>query len=402
MRRFAIVGGVIGILIMAALWAVSPRGAKLTLPPQTARLATAGTPVSIENLGGYSRTLAKLIVWWAGFSAKVPVANGFDMYRITYLTHGEQGDLVKASGLLSLPRGVDPQTIVSWQHGTTTLRDNAPSKPTPDESVLISIVFASNGALLLAPDYIGLGQSELPHPYYYLPATVGSTRDLIVAAGEILAASQIARPGDLFLAGFSQGGHATMAAARDIEQAPLPDTRLVAAASIAGPIDLDGFSLENTLKGESESASMYLAWIFATYARIYAEDMSAVFRAPYDLTIPQLFDGKTDGRDIAAQLPRDPRAMLSDDYLLRLDHGDKGWPGRRMSENDLDGWRPQTPLRLYSGANDIDVSPREAAERAALWAREGADVQAISVGALDHNGSVVAAVPLVRQWFAEF
>jgi pimeloyl-ACP methyl ester carboxylesterase len=403
MTKFAVAGGVLGVLALAALWAgLSPHGAALSLPPQTTRAPVAGTPIAVESLGGYSRIAAKLIVWWAGFSEKVPVANGFDMYRVTYLTPGERGDLVEASGLLSLPRSVDPRTIMSWQHGTSTLRENAPSKPTPDESILISIVFAGNGALLLAPDYVGLGQSERPHPYYYVSTTVGSTRDLVVAAREILVASQVARPGDLFLAGFSQGGHATMATVRDIEQTPIPDTRLVAAASIAGPIDLDGFSLENTLKGEAENASMYLAWIFGTYARIYGEDMSAVFRAPYDATIPQLFDGKTDGREIAAHLPRDPKAMLRDDYLLRFSRGDKGWPGRRMSENDMDGWQPQTPLRLYFGANDIDVSPREATERAARWAREGANVQAVSVGALDHNGSVIAAVPLVREWFSEF
>ena len=77
-------------------------------------------------------------------------------------------------------------------------------------------------------------------------------------------------------------------------------------------------------------------------------------------------------------------------------------PGKRLAENDLSGWLPQTPLRMYYGSRDTDVSPREAVAQVADWQEEGVKLLAIDVGELNHNESVIEAVPRVLEWFSEF
>lgn len=375
------------------------------LPAATSKVLQAGDPLSIEHIDGYAKTTAKLLVWWTGMSEKIPISSGVDMYRIVYLTESEVGELIEVSGLLGVPRGhLPPKSVVSWQHGTAFKHSDAPSTPTPDQGVLVSLLFAGDGSILLAPDYIGFGHSRLPQTYYYLPTTIGSTRDLIMAAKAIFLASELDFPDSLFLAGHSQGGHATMAIARDLELSPIAGLNLLAAASNAGPIDLDGFSLENTLKGEARSASTYMALMLNSMARIYAEDMSAVFRAPYDTLIPEMLNGDLNlsGAEVAAKLPDDPKKMFLDEFLDNYQLGRRGWVGSRLDENDLDNWQPQTPLRMYYGSKDIDVSPYEAASWAVKWKANGLDVQAIDVGDFDHNQSVVEAAPLLRLWFNSF
>jgi len=392
-------------LLLSLLVVASPVSAlskqRLSLPAIDNLQPTAGDPLAIEKIGGYSKLTAKFLVWWAGMSKKLPVKNGLDMYRVTYLTSGERGGLVEVSGLLTIPRVASAKSVISWQHGTSLRREDAPSKPTADEGVLASIIFAGDGSVLLAPDYIGFGKSELPHPYYHLPTSVASTRDLLLASKAILEASGFEFPARLFLAGFSQGGYCTMATTRNLEQSPIPGINLIASASVAGPIDLDGFTFNNSLKGEAESASMYLAYIFNTYARIYLRNLADVFREPYDHLVPQLFDGVTSGEAIAAQLPRDPNDMFREDFLENYKRGDQGWPRLRLSENDLDGWLPKTPLRLYFGRADLDVSPEEAIAQASKWRKAGVDAVAIDVGNFDHNESIIEAAPALRDWFAE-
>lgn len=391
------------LILLAILFSRSAESSELlVLPDQENIVLQAGDPVSVERVGGYPKILVKLIVWWNGMSKKLPVGNGVTLYRVNYLTTGEKGGLVEVSGLLSVPNGVRAKSVISWQHGTALKHQDAPSAPSPDEGVLVSIAFAGNSNILLAPDYIGLGISRLPHPYYFLPTTVGSTRDLISASRVILKASNIDYPNRLFLAGFSQGGHNTMATTRDLEQDPLTDLTLVASASIAGPIDLDGFAFSNVLRGESKSSSMYITYMLGSFARIYSHDLTEVFKPVYATLIPNLFNGELNSSDIARSLPRDPKLLFNEDYLQAHEQGNLGWPGRRMAENDLDAWMPKTPLRLYYGTSDVDVSHTEAVNRAKIWQQAGANVQAINVGHLDHNESAVESALRIQKWFASF
>lgn len=393
----------IGVFFALALGLVSACSSESdwVVPPPSTEPAR-GDVVAIERVGGYSRIFAKAMVWAAGMSDRVSVTHGVDLYRVTYWTQDETENLVTATGLLSRPRGTAANAVLSWHHGTSVTRHLVPSKPTPDEGVLASIAFAGHGYLLLAPDYVGLGGSLLPHPYYHAPTAAANIRDLIKAAQTLYGASQKAWPKRLFMTGFSQGGYNTFAALRDLQRTPLPDVALTAAASIGAPFDLAGFSFPNALKGEAQSASLYLAYIINSYARIYDEPLESVLREPFATHVPQIFSGNLEGDAVVAALPRNPRDLFTPEALARFDAGDWGWVGRYLTENSLVDFVPAVPVRLYYGRNDVDVSPSEAQTQAKRWAAVGKDVVAEDVGPFDHNASVIEAAPRLRNWFDAF
>lgn len=236
------------------------------MDPATARR---GDVRSVERVAGYPFWLAKGLVWWSGLSTRLPVEHGTTLYRVEYWTRSPAHDTVVASGLVALPRTRALRGVVSWQHGTTTLRSEVPSKPTADEGVVASLAFAGHGYLLAAPDYLGLGVSEGRHPYYHSESAAASVVDLLRAARRVAEARGFAWPEKLFLAGFSQGGHATIAALRELEAADEPGLRVTAAAPIAGPFDLSGLSVPRALEGEARSSSLYLGYMVASYSRVY-------------------------------------------------------------------------------------------------------------------------------------
>jgi len=345
----------------------------------------AGGPISIERVGSNSLLYSRLMVWLAGLSDRVKTSYGVDLYRVEYFTQGEDGELVPASGLLTLPRTEELKGILSWQHGTTVTREQVPSLPTLDEGVLASIAFAGHGYVLLAPDYIGLGQSELNHPYYHRESSVNSIRNLIHAARVILERRGVPVPDSLYLVGFSQGGYNTVATMASLESNPLPNLNLVAGASIAGAFDLGGFSFVNAMEGESQNASLYIAYIVNTYSRVYNYPLDSIFRSPYAETVPSIFSGSLQGQEVVEALPRSPRELFTEDYLNSFDAGDLGWLGMRLSENSNKDWQPHRPLRLYYGNEDIDVSPQDALDQVNRWREQGINIDAIDVGPFNHD-----------------
>jgi hypothetical protein len=91
--------------------------------------------------------------------------------------------------------------------------------------------------------------------------------------------------------------------------------------------------------------------------------------------------------------------MFRPDFLVSHDAGEGTWLHRRLAENGLADWSPRAPIRLYFGSADLDVSPQEALVEAERLSARGGDVQAVGVGNVDHDGSVLAAIPVLRGWF---
>ena len=162
---------------------------------------------------------------------------------------------------------------------------------------------------------MGLGVSTVPHPYLHADSEADAVVDLLRAARDVVAAAGVDWPDALLLTGFSQGGHATLAAQRLLEAAPLEGLTVKAAAPIAGPFDLAGISFPFALEGHSKSSSLYLAYLVGAYANIYGEALATALRDPYASNVPVLFDGLHDGDAIMAALPANPREMFHEEFL---------------------------------------------------------------------------------------
>ena len=259
--------------------------------------------------------------------------------------------------------------------------------------------FAGAQYLLVAPDYQGFGATPGPHPFLHADSTAETVIDALRAAHQLADLLGVAWPEKLFLVGASQGGHAALATQRALEQKPIADLAVRATAAAAAPYDLAAISFPVALQGGAKSHRVYLGYLVDTYARIYGRSRSSVLRSPYDERVEVLFDGYHDDNAVSAGLPDRPRLLFRDDFLAAYDAGQRSWLRDALAANSVHDWVPRSPVRLYYGTNDQDVSPSEAIETAGRMSARGAPVEAVCVGALEHEESALSALGAIRTWF---
>ena len=111
------------------------------------------------------------------------------------------------------------------------------------------------------------------------------------------------------------------------------------------------------MSGRPEPNPYYFAYLLASYQQVYhlAPSVSDILAAPYDSTLPPLFQGNTSGSDINKAMPGNPADILKPEYLEAF-KSDPRHPLRlALEENDVYAWKPRSPLRLYHCAGDQDV-----------------------------------------------
>ncbi len=359
---------------------------------------TRGALVSVERLGAHSAWKLRIAQRAARIPRRFPVHHGIVLHRVTYWTElGGQPQL--ATGLLGVPRRHRVSTSVMWLNGTNPTRSEAPSAGGL-VGLLVSAVFAGSGHLLLAPDYIGLGTSDVYHPYMHTASTVDASTDFVRAVASYCEREGIEWCPRLMLVGYSQGAHGVVALQRALEAAPIDEADVLAVASIAPPLDLANVTLPWALEGRAPSHSTYLAYIAHSYARAYGQPLESLLTDDAAALVNELFDGLHTADDIAGRLPPTPRQMFRDEWVQDYLAGGSSWFRSALEENEAVRWAPRAPLRLYYGDADVDVHPDDALLGAREMRQRGGNVEAVAVGEFDHASVVYHAVPLVQEWFS--
>jgi pimeloyl-ACP methyl ester carboxylesterase len=329
------------------------------------------------------------------------VTYGITLYRVKYRTMNHDGFVVVASGLVALPNRNDLNSVVVYHHGTNAERRTAPSQPGLGEGVLVAAATAGTGNVLVAPDYIGLGESRELHPYMYTKTTSSTSVDFLRAARALVEHLRARWPASLYLIGFSQGGHATFAVQRDLEKLHDPQFEVKASAPIAGPFHVREVSFPQALTGKAKSHAFYLAYVANSYAQIYRRPLKSILTAAYVEKVPVLFDGDHTTEEISAAMPDHPRKLFNPEFLDAYDKGKSHWFLDALADNNVDSWTPVAPVRIYYGNDDLDVLPEEARRAEIEMKRRGADVTAISVGPYNHDASALRAIPKALRWFTD-
>ena len=387
--------GVLGIFVYRAV-----RTFDVAIP-DSAKGDEPGALVSVKQIAQYPAFVAQFLLSSVGLPEPIRVSHGITAYRVTYRTTNFDGSGVVASGLVALPSDGPAERVVVYHHGTTVQRNMAPSGSRFGEGVLVAAAVTGNGGILVAPDYIGLGESHALHPYMRAKSTSVASIDFLRAARTLVEHLRGEWPGSLCLMGFSQGGHATFVVERDLEK--LHDSRFVvkASAPIAGPFHLREISFPNALAGKTKSDPLYVAYIANAYSQVYHHPLQSIVAAPYVDIVPTLFDGEQTIETIEAALPTEPRKVFTAEFLEAFDKGKPHWFLSALAENDVMDWTPSATVRIYYGDDDLDVPAEEARRAEAEMKRRGADVKAISVGPFNHLESALRAIPRAIQWFNE-
>lgn len=361
---------------------------------------TAGLPLPRATIG------AVIVAEGAGraFTARYDA----QPYSVTYQTVGVDGALVTATGAVYLPLGVPAGTslpVLVYQHGTVTDRNAVPSRLTSPEGQLIGAAYAADGFAVVLPDYLGYGGGSAPyHPYVHAATEASAAADLLRAAFALAGRQGAALDkSQLFVTGYSEGGHATAALQRALERDYAAEFPVRASAPMSEPYDLSGTAARLLAADPAYGPSVvYGALLGAAMTRTYGltASLGGVFVPPADATAAALITGGVTSAQLAA-LPGQVRAEFQPALLAALaaDATHPLW--RALRDNDLLDWAPRAPTRLYFGGADRDVDPSNAPTAAAHMRAAGAtNVAAVNVGAaLDHGGAVVPATIAGRLFF---
>lgn len=369
----------------------------LAEPPPVVR----GNLVSATKTTTYTTATLTFLFAFAG----VPLTpqHNVDVYKVVYDTVDPWGLPTRASAAVALPVTAGRRwPLLAYQHGTITTEIEAPSAGSSTEG-LLGVVLATSGYASVLADYLGFGESPGRHPYHHAASTATSVVDAMRAGRLLCATNGTALNGQVFLAGYSQGGHATLAALRELEARHTAEFPVTACAAMAGAYDLSGVTLTDALSDRQPPNAYYFAYLLQTLVDLYglAPTLGELLVPPYNTTVPALLASESPGDEINQAMPSIPNRILKPEYLAAV-RGNADHPLRRaLRDNDLTGFLPKAPLRLFHCSGDQDVLPANstvARDRFVAAGAAGVLLLDPSAGA-DHGDCVEPALLAAKAWF---
>ncbi|HVF86474.1 MAG TPA: prolyl oligopeptidase family serine peptidase [Pyrinomonadaceae bacterium] len=385
-----------------------------------------GRPIRYEKVASYptpASVRAYFDEWIAfyqdfyQFPPNIPVEfdYGFDSYKVTYCTIDamlpgqSSAHPTIATGMVSVPRKAGPLPTVAYLHGTSVSFYDAVSNPhifgefneggESFDGPPSNAVFAGAGFIYVAPDYLGLGNSTVPrHRYFHAATEASSAVDLLAATRELLADLHVERNDELFIFGFSQGGHAALALHRKLQKM---DVSVTGTATVGGVFDVEQWFLMSLANKTTLTLPLYVSYILLAYDDIYDvyEQPSDVFRRPYAASVGELFDMQHYFDDVLAGLPPNSRALLKPSYYAGVTENPQNPLRVRLRQNAVDRWSPYAPLRIYHSPDDEEVPYADALVSVERLRSRGADVTVRRLSNFDHVNSWVQAMPRAAKWF---
>jgi pimeloyl-ACP methyl ester carboxylesterase len=294
-------------------------------------------------------------------SIKPLVISDVDVYKVVYRTT-LNGSKIDASGLVCVPSTPGKYPVISFQNGTNTLNNNAPSESISDSYYRLIEIVASLGYVVVIADYPGFGESvQVPHPYLITEPTVTSLVDLLFAARE-LAGNDL--PGielknEYYLLGYSQGGWATLALHKALELGYSTEFNLRGSACGSGPYNIYQFAGE-MIDSASYAMPVFLGYLVNAYSAYnqFSNPVSEIFNEPYASRVPALYSGLLSSVEINNQLTTSIEALITSSFLSGFSSSpDFESVHEAFINNSISGWHSYIPLMFIHGGDDTYLDP---------------------------------------------
>lgn len=334
------------------------------------------------------------------------VDNGVVLYRMLYTSKDLEGDIDTVSGLVAVPDTEDSEFApLIYQHGTVDGPDDVPSKLKGGYE--LALIYGAYGFLTIAPDMLGLGESRGIHPYVHAGSEASVAVDMLFALNQFAEDRGFEIKDQVFVTGYSQGGHAAMAAHRSLQQDYADEFTVAGSAPMSGPYDISGKMSDFTLGEQDYGFVAYLAYTALSYQAAYKnlfdnDALETFFKPAYVDDILTFKNGEIglfelndrllstlqqeEGRTAA-------RLMLQPEVLDGILNDPTHPASVALRDNDVYEWVPQAPTRLYYCTEDEQVWFENALVAEAYMNTNGApDLKAVNMGAEDHGGCVFPAV----------
>ncbi|NNE16007.1 MAG: T9SS type A sorting domain-containing protein [Saprospiraceae bacterium] len=366
-------------------------------------------------------SLSKLDI--SALAGGLPAAYAVDLYKVQYMTADVNGDDHLASGLLCVPNdGSTAFPLAAYQHGTVGGRNDVPSNL--QGGFTLPLVFAAFGYVVCAADFVGLGDSQGIHPYVHAKTEASAAIDLLIAARELDADDSFedfTLNDQVFVTGYSQGGHAAMAAHRELETNYSSEFTVTASAPMSGPYSISDKMIDFTLGDDPYSTVAYLAWLTLGYQSAYPEllkdlELEDIFKPEYIADILEFKNENISLWDLNDRITATlnstvgavvPKNMLLPNILESILTDPDHPLSIALADNDTFDWAPSAPTNLYYCVGDDQVTFENAILASQVMNDNGAAaVNGIRIDTdnnlLDHGGCVSGAATGALFFFGSF
>ncbi len=316
--------------------------------------------ISYEKVSSYNQEELKGL--WKKMHIKEfisPISYSVDVYEVLYWSHWHDGSRVKASGLYYVPTGMEePAATIVMNHGTKLDRER-------DVRLgglqAVSTSYATDGYLVLFPDYIGLGKGDKFHLYHHAETEAMSNIDMLYAVRELNQLIAAKASDQLFITGYSQGGHVAMATHKMIQEQFSNDFTVTASSPMSGAYDLTGVMSEVMYKEYSHPG--YLPFLLMSMNEAYSllqEDVYQIFKSPYDTVIKTMLNGDNKLKHLNPHLPKRPVDMIQESFMSEFENNPEFTFKKALEKNNLYNWKPEAPVQLCYCNADEQVSYKNA------------------------------------------
>ena len=333
----------------------------------------------------------------------LPVNNGVYVYEVAYLTSWIDGTPVKATGIIMIPDNLhaDYSTII-YHNGTNIMKKREQDLGYNQFSICAGL--AADGYVVAIPDYIGRGGGEKHQLYLDAQTEAQNSVDMLLSANGFLEEKGDGPIHDLYITGYSQGGHAAMATQRLVEKNYMDQLHLVASSPMSGPYDLAASVVMEPEQKEGDWVLfMYLVKSFQDAYHIRSS-MSDIFVAPWDSLVNIYFDGYTKYGTIRQTLPKELDRIFQKDFLTTEFLTTSSSFRDLLKKNSVYDFVPTVPTQLCYCADDEVVSIQNSATAYAWMKDNGAKkLKLVDAGKnLDHEECAIFTFIYTKFFFDKY
>ncbi|MCB9257242.1 MAG: prolyl oligopeptidase family serine peptidase [Chitinophagales bacterium] len=316
--------------------------------------------VSYELVESY--TIEDLKAKWKESKIKEfisPVKYEVAGYEIMYKTRWHDGSEILASGFVYVPQKVEEEIPTLIMNHGTTLKKEMNMKL--GGLMAGCVAFATDGYLVLYPHYIGLGKGEKTHLYQIADSEAYSNIDMLRAVRELKKEISFETNEQLFITGYSQGGHAAMAAHKMIQEEYSNEFQVTASAPMSGAYDMTG--IQSGVMFEKYKHQAYLPYLLLSLEERYQMwdgDIYDVFKEPYRSVIKEKLNHEHSLNEVSKLLPEVPSDMMRDDLIAEFKSNPDFIFTKVLSLNNNYDWKPESPMMLCYCNADEQVSYKNA------------------------------------------
>lgn len=318
----------------------------------TSQIDSATASASIQTLSGKAKCDVKVVA-------------------LHYNSIGTQGEDANVSGVMLVPVGIcsGEVALVAYAKGTDVERPHTLANASDSQTLALAAFLAAQGYAVVATDYLGFAKSNYPyHPYLHSDSEASSVIDSVRAARNAASAVGAMLSGKVMFTGYSQGGHASMAAQRAAERDNAAEITVLGGAHMAGPYNLSGY-FKNAMA--IVGAQAFVPYAITSWQKVYGNvygNVNDVFQMPYADYIETLLPSATLTFGSLASTGKLPGAnnetpdqalnmVLKSTYRTDIETNANNGVFLAAKKNDLLDWTPASKVLLCGGSGDPTVQP---------------------------------------------